>query len=265
MIVLQAAADRLNASVADSDRTRNMRLCVAQTRPIKGDIPGNIEHHRQLLDLAVSQRADVVIFPELSITGYEPTFARALATDPNDCRFDSFQQIAETAGVVIGVGAPIQNDQGISIAMVLFEPGQARQSYGKTYLHPDEEAYFASGQNSIGLVGGRAKIAMAICYEISIPDHAENAMRNGAATYIASVAKSASGVEKAVERLADIAKVYSMTVLMSNCVGPCDDFECGGKTSIWNNRGVLIGQMDDVSEGILLIDTETHELVKRTI
>ena len=58
-----------------------MRLFLGQTRPIKGDIHHNIENHTKFIELAISHRADMVVFPELSITGYEPTLAKELATD----------------------------------------------------------------------------------------------------------------------------------------------------------------------------------------
>ena len=41
-----------------------MKLCVAQTRPVKGDISANITHHKKLIDLAIGMGADTIIFPE---------------------------------------------------------------------------------------------------------------------------------------------------------------------------------------------------------
>jgi predicted amidohydrolase len=260
-----AAVQRSVSPVTLSNRTTDMKLCVAQTRPIQGDVSSNIEQHKKLIDLAVSHGATTVIFPELSLTGYEPKLARELATDADDCRFDDFQEMADAHEITIGVGVPTQNASGISITMVLFRPHQARQTYSKQYLHADEESYFVSGRSSIGLIGAKANIALAICYEISVPEHAEHAFKSGAGIYIASVAKSVSGVEKAVTTLSDIAKRYSMTVLMANCVGHCDDFNCGGRTSIWNHQGVLVGQLGDTSEGIIIIDTDTQELIEKTI
>ena len=242
-----------------------MKICVAQIRPIKGDIQSNIENHKKLIDLAVSHGADTVIFPELSITGYEPELAKELATDPDDSRFDDFQKISDTKQVTIGVGVPKKNNTGISISMVLFQPHKARQTYSKRYLHSDEEPFFVSGQSSIGLIGNKANIALAICYELSVPEHAENAFQSGVGIYIASVAKSADGVEKAVRRLSKIADKYSMTVLMSNCVGQADGYECAGKTSIWNDKGLLLRQLNDKDEGILILDTDTQELIEQTI
>lgn len=57
-----------------------MKICVAHTRPVAGDIQSNIESHKKLLDLAIAHAAGMVIFPELSLTGYEPKLAKELAT-----------------------------------------------------------------------------------------------------------------------------------------------------------------------------------------
>ena len=137
--------------------------------------------------------------------------------------------------------------------------------YYKKYLHADEEPYFVSGQNTVGLIGCKPNIAFAICYEIFIPEHSENAFKIGAEIYIASVAKTSSGVEKAEKSLSSIANKYSMTVLMSNCIGHCDNFESAGKSSVWNNKGVLLGQLNGTNEGILIFDTDTEELIEKII
>ena len=55
-----------------------MKLCAAQIKPINGDIEANIEKHKKLIDLAIANGADIIIFPELSITGYEPAVATGL-------------------------------------------------------------------------------------------------------------------------------------------------------------------------------------------
>jgi len=237
-----------------------MRICVAQTRPAKGNIQANIENHKRLIELAVSNKTDIIIFPELSITGYEPELAAKLAGDINDSRLNDFQIISDSKNINIGVGMPLKTDKGILISMIIFEPNKPRQVYYKQHLHEDEFPYFICGEKKEPL--GENKIAVAICYELSVPEHAKNAYRTGSEIYLVSVAKSVSGVEKAVKTLSETAKKYSMTVLMSNCVGHCDNFDCGGKTSIWNNKGTLLGQLDDTNEGILIIDTTTQVIMK---
>ena len=240
-----------------------MKICVAQTRPVKGNIQINIENHQKLIELAVHNRADIIIFPELSLTGYEPSLSKELATDQNDNRFNEFQRISNAQQITIGVGIPTKNNEGICISMVLFQPHQTRQMYSKHYLHPDENDFFISGESFPDLLTDIPQIAFAICYELSIPEHVENAFQKGASIYIASVAKFVNGIDKAIKRLSEIAQKYSMTVLMSNCVGQSDGQACGGKTSIWNNQGLLLAQLNDVDQGLLIIDTVTQEVVEK--
>jgi predicted amidohydrolase len=238
-----------------------MRISVAQTRPFKGDILRNIEAHLRLIELAARARADTIVFPELSITGYEPELAAGLATMAGDVQLDIFQTLCERYQMTIGVGMPTTEGAGVRITELIFQPGQPRQAYHKRYLHADEEPYFVCGSEAGFLKGG--KIALAICYELSVPAHAEQAHKSGAEVYLVSVAKTKVGMDRAADTLADIARRYSMTVLVSNCVGHCDNFDCGGRSAVWNREGVLLGQLDEVEEGVLLLDTETGEVIKQ--
>lgn len=242
-----------------------MKICAAQTRPATGDVQRNIEHHLKFVDLAVSCGADVIIFPELSLTGYEPALAKELATTQSDPRFDEFQKTSDAGQITIGVGAPTTDDSHICISLIIFQPHAARSTYSKFYLHPDEEAFFAGGRPSPGLIGKNADIALAICYELSVPEHAEAAFATGAHIYFASVAKFAHGIDRAKKRLSEIATQYSMTVLMANCVGKCDGSDCAGQTSIWNKQGELLGQLNGTDEGIIIFDTDTQETVVKMV
>jgi predicted amidohydrolase len=237
-----------------------MKICLAQAKPVKGNVRANVDNHKSLIELAISHSSEVIIFPELSLTGYEPTLASELATNKDDERFKELQELSDSKKIIIGAGMPIKTDKGIMIGMIIFQPDQPRQTYFKQYIHADEEPYFINGIYRSVL--SESKIAMAICYEISVPRHAEQAHKNGAKMYIASVAKTVAGVEKAIETLSGTAKKYSMTVLMSNCVGMNDGVECGGRTSAWNDQGILLEQLNDKDEGLLIFDTDNQGIIK---
>ena len=242
-----------------------MKVCVAQTRPVTGDIKQNIARHKVFVATAVSHQASLIIFPELSLTGYEPTLAQALAIQPNDSRLDVFQTIADAGEIVIGVGAPTQNEPRPCISLIIFRPHQPRQVYSKQFLHEDEEPFFVGGEQVSGLIGDKNEAALAICYELSVPEHAFAASSNGAKIYIASVAKFAKGVAQANERLAEIARQHSMTVFMANAVGLADGGECAGGTAVWHVNGQRAGQLDNTHEGVLIFDTNTQELTEKII
>lgn len=242
-----------------------MKICVAQTKPIKGNVQANIDDHKKMISLAIAEKAVIIIFPELSLTGYEPTLAKELATDKDDRRLDDFQVLSNTDNIIIGVGMPTKANAGICITMIIFQPNKERLAYSKKYLHADEEPWFVSGENFSCLKVNNANIGLAICYELSVPQHAEDAYKGGAEIYIASVAKTASGVEKSFQTLPEIAMKYGMTVLFSNSVGPSDDFISAGNSAAWNNKGQLIGMLDNTESGILILDTDTQELqIRRT-
>ena len=149
--------------------------------------------------------------------------------------------------------------------MIIFEPNKPRQTYSKQQLHSDEFPYFENGVEQVIIKTEDRNIAPAICYESLQPIHSENAFKLGADIYLASVAKSANGVEKAYDHYPRVAKQYAMPVLMSNCVGFCDNFLSVGKSSVWTKKGELVGQLDDRTEGILFFDTETEEVMERKI
>lgn len=224
-----------------------------------------MDNHKRFIDLAASNDAAMIIFPELSMTGYEPGLAKALAIYPDDKRLDDFQHLADSRHITIGLGLPLKSPVGITISMLVFSPHQIRQYYSKQYLHSDEEEFFVPGRGTVELIGDQPVIAPAICYELSVPQHSEQASQKGASIYLASVAKSAAGVDHAARTLADIARKYRMTVLMCNCIGPADNFTAAGTSSIWNDQGRLLAQLDQSSEGILIVDTHTQDIIEKTV
>jgi predicted amidohydrolase len=242
-----------------------MKICIAQTEPIKGNVSANIEAHKRFIELALTFNAEAIFFPELSLTGYEPELAKKMATNQNDNRLNIFQKISNNNNIIIGLGLPTATESQIRISMIIFEPNKPRQTYSKQQLHSDEFPYFENGVGQVIIKTNDTNIAPAICYESLQPTHSENALKLGADVYLASLAKPAKGIEKAFDHFSRVAKQYAMPVLMSNCVGFCDNFLSVGKSSVWTKEGKLVGQLDDKTEGILIFDTETEEIGKRIL
>lgn len=112
-----------------------MKLCVAQLRRVDGNIQSNVVAPERLIELAVSKGAEIMVFPELSITGYDRALACDLAIDQEDRRFDVFQTISDARQVTIAIGAPTKHRAGVCISIMLFQPHQARTLYSKMHLH----------------------------------------------------------------------------------------------------------------------------------
>jgi predicted amidohydrolase len=232
-----------------------MKISAIQFQAVMGDIALNVAKHLEFIKVAVAQGADLVLFPELSLIGYEPKLAQSLATETTDSRLDVFQQYSDTHNIIIGVGLPISVKSKVQIGMVWFTPEMSRCSYAKQQLHVDELPFFVAGDVQLILETSAHKLAPAICYESLQLNHADNAATLGANVYLASVAKPVGGMTNAQLHYPVIAKKHNMYVIVSNSVGQCDNFISVGQSAAWSNRGELIMKMDSESEGLLIVDT----------
>lgn len=242
-----------------------MIICAAQLQPIAANIQANKAKHFRLIDLALAQGADLVVFPELSLCGYEPRLARSLARHADDPCLDGFQRTSDANDLTIGLGMPLRFGSDIQISMVWFSPHIPLRVYAKQQLHADEQPYFVPGDQSLLLETADHKLAPAICYESLQPDHADSAAAMGANVYLASVAKPAGALIKALAHCPSVALCHGMYVVMANCVGPSDGFVGVGQSAAWGTSGELLAQMSADEEGVVVLDTDlgtasVHEL-----
>ncbi|MCB0688497.1 MAG: carbon-nitrogen hydrolase family protein [Saprospiraceae bacterium] len=242
-----------------------MRIGIVQIQPAKGQISVNINRHLNWIEQAADLGAELIVFPELSLTGYEPALANELALDAKDPIFDELQEISDHRSIAIGVGMPTLSDGGVRISMLLFQEQETRQVYAKQLLHQDEVPYFMPGEGQLILAIGEEKIAPAICYESLQYTHAENAHTLGAGIYLASVAKSQQGIRKAYLHYPEIAKKFQMPVLMVNSIGYCDNFLSAGQSAVWDDQGILLSHLGKDDQGILIFDSNTNEVVSKPL
>jgi predicted amidohydrolase len=234
-----------------------MKLCAVQYASTTGDIEGNVARHIEFIELAASHDAELIFFPELSLTGYEPTLAKELATHPEDPRLEVFQRLSNTHEIVIGVGLPLVTSTKPQIGMVVFQPHSGRQADAKQRLHDDELPYFSPGETTMVIETREHRLALAICYESLQPDHVATAASLGADVYLASVAKLAPRMDEAHAYYATFTRSHAMTILMANCVGPCDGGSGGGRSAAWIDRGKRVASLDGEQEAMLMLDTTT--------
>ena len=237
-----------------------MKIALAQTWPVKGDMLTNIGAHVYYVHQAAERGADIIFFSELSLTGYEPTSAHVLATTQDNPHFDIFQEEADRYNIVICAGVPIKASEGIWIGMVIFNPKAPRQTYGKKYIHPSEEPFFVPGQVITPLVVKDIRIAPAICYELSCTEHVNHAIKKGADIYVASVAKTTEGNLRAYNDLSAIAEDHEIPTLLVNCIGEANGTPKVGGSAVWSASGDLIESMGDQDEGLFLYDVDSKKV-----
>lgn len=234
-----------------------MKIALAQCKSFPGDVAANTKHHLQLIEKAIALKADAVFFPELSLTAYEPALAERLAFDIEDPRLTIFADKSLAHQLSIGVGVPLRQSEGVAIGMAITHPSGSSQAYLKEYLHDDEINFFSGGLKSQKLQLGGIEVAMAICYELSLDAHLQQAVTANTAFYIASVAKHQKGIVSGNQRLSEIASRFRIPAMMVNAIGMADGMLCVGQSSVWNAEGNMIGQLGESEEGILLYDSVT--------
>lgn len=232
-----------------------MKISIAQISSFKGDIQKNIEKHIVFVKEAIDNKADLICFPELSITGYEPELAKKLATTKDDVGFDIFQTLSNENNLTICIGVPTFDSNGrILISMLIFQPLKEIRIYSKQHLHSDEKPFFAEGNEQIIIECKGKRIAPAICYESLLQDHFDNAKTMGIDIYLASVAKPEKNIQKAYSYFSNLAKENSIPVLMVNSVGYSDNFMAYGSSAVWNNEGTLVKRLDSSLENNLIYE-----------
>lgn len=234
-------------------------IAAAQIQSASGDIAANIGMHLAAIRLAAKNNADMIVFPELSLTGYEPSLAEELALDPLDERLQVFRDESERLRITIGIGIPTKANAKPRISQAFFGPDSQDVLYSKQYLHEDELPFFDAGDRHACLKTDDEIIIPAICYEALAPTHAAYAGELGATIYLVCAAKSERSAELAHIRLSEAARRNEYTVVFCNAVGPSANFVSAGSSAAWNRKGRKLACADAHEQCVLLVDLDSDE------
>lgn len=243
-----------------------MILAAAQTKPKRGDISSNLLNHYQLIELAVENGANLIAFPELSITGYERENAEGLVFTEDDYRIDHLKELSTRYNIVIIAGAPIKIDSKMFIGEFVIAPDDSVSIYTKQFLHEGEDEFFESSFDYNPMIEIEdQKISLAICADIDNPLHPENAKKRDTNIYIASIFFSPNGIPNAYSHLQSYAEKHKMNVLMSNFSGESWGSPSAGQSAFWNNKGELVAQMNDSDSGLLIVEKQGDDWESRIV
>ncbi|HEJ9146198.1 TPA: carbon-nitrogen hydrolase family protein [Serratia marcescens] len=227
-------------------------LAAAQYPAAAADIASNLERHLEFIAQAAQQQVQLLVFPELSLSGYELADAAELALTLGDPRLQPLAAAAQSHQMTIIVGAPLCSGQSLHIAALIFHPNGALTPYTKQHLHGEERQRFLPGDGGTLLEIQQQRIALAICADTSEPGHASAAARAGAQIYAAGVLVSEAGYAKDSAALASYARRYRMVTLMANHAAPTGGWIPAGRSAIWNEAGELLVAAPDDAPGLII-------------
>ena len=248
-----------------------MRLALAQINPVVGDLEGNRELILERLSEAKSNSADLVVFPELAVTGYPP---EDLLLRPGFIRAaeESVEQIAlETRGTTVLVGAP-HFDRDLYNACYVLSGGEVKAIYRKRFLPNygvfDEDRYFAPGRDLVLLEHEKTLIGPTVCEDMWQPGPPATDLALAGAELLVNISASPFYVGRDREReemFVTRARDNSCFVAFCNAVGGQDELIFDGHSVVIDDEGKVIARAPGFEEALLFADIEPREVIGRRL
>jgi predicted amidohydrolase len=216
-----------------------LTIAVAQPLCFPYDVAVNAVTHAATVR---SAGARVVVFPELSLTGYELDAPAITVEDP---RLTPIVEACAETGSLALVGAPVHGEAGRShIAMVAIEGSGARVAYHKLWLGTTESNRFTPGRKPAVLDVDGWRLGLAICKDTGIPQHASDTAALGIDAYVAAILESAEEAARQDERARRVATDHQVWVAVASFAGSTGGgyAQAAGCSAIWRSDGVVVTQ-----------------------
>jgi predicted amidohydrolase len=213
-------------------------IAVAQPRTVSYDVVANAAEHA---DVVRAAQARVVVFPELSLTGYE---LDAAAITADDTRLAPIVEACAEMRATALVGAPVQDETGREhIAMLAVDGAGARVAYRKVHVHESEER-FSPGDGAAVLDVDGWRLGLAICRDTRFAEHDAATAALGMDVYVASVLDHARDAHVPAERAQRVIAergVWVATASFAGSTGGGFDQAAGG-SAVWAPDGGILAQ-----------------------
>lgn len=247
---------------------RRVRLTLAQLDPTLGDFEGNVLKVKQAIDHAESMQSDLLLLPELFITGYPPEdlIFRLSFLEANRRALDEVARYTEKKKVICIVGF-IDFDEDVYNAAAVIHDGKIRGIYRKIFLPNysvfDEKRYFHPGQKLMILKLGSIKVGLTVCEDIWSPAEPLATLVSGnGVQLILNISASPYCIEKAKLREKYVsAKAYEHHVAIAYCnmVGGQDELVFDGASFVCDANGELLARAKLFEEDLLTVDVDLDE------
>jgi NAD+ synthase (glutamine-hydrolysing) len=248
-----------------------VRLALAQINPIVGDLDGNRKLILERLAEARENTADLVVFPELAVTGYPP---EDLLLRPGFIRAaeDSVEKIARAArGATVLVGAP-HFDRDLYNACYVCAGGEIKAVYRKRFLPNygvfDEDRYFAPGRDLILLEHGKTLVGPTVCEDMWQPGPPATDLALAGAELLVNISASPFYVGRPDEReemFVTRARDNACFVAFCNTVGGQDELIFDGHSCVLDDEGNVLARAPGFEEALLVVDIEPQEVIGRRL
>ncbi len=247
---------------------RTLRLALAQSNPVVGDLDGNADLVRRGLEQARQADADLVTFTELVVTGYPPEDL-VLKTSFVAANEETTTKLArETEGITAVIGFVHSQNGALYNAAAVCADGEIKAVYHKHYLPTapssgagvfDEDRYFKRGTGSPVFAVAGTKVGVCICEDIWYPTGPAQWESWAGAEVIVNINGSPyrTGIVELRERmLATRASDYGVALAYVNMVGGQDELVFDGASLVFDATGSVIASAPSFDEHFLVTDID---------
>ena len=248
-----------------------MRIALAQLNQVVGDLPGNRDRILSSLTGARERGAQLVLFPELAVTGYPP---EDLLLRPGFLRAAerTLQEIAaEARDVVALVGTPLY-DRDLYNACAVCAGGEvkayARKRFLPNYGVFDEHRYFAAGRDPLLVAVDGTLVGVTICEDMWQPGPPASELALAGAELLVNVSASPFHVGRDREReemFRARARDYVAMVAFCNLVGGQDELVFDGHSVVIDDEGQIVARAAGFEEELLVVDVDPKAVIARRL
>ncbi|QIX25820.1 carbon-nitrogen hydrolase family protein [Nocardioides sp. JQ2195] len=241
-------------------------VAAAQAASLDGDLPGNVARAAELVELAASQGARLVVLPEAFLTGYsEASFAADLPHEDSlgEPWSAPLRQAAADGDCVVVVSTPLQRATVKTLSLLVIRPsGEVSAPYDKQHLSGYERDHFLPGDHGASITVDGIELGLSICYDGCFPEHARAAAEDGAIGYLNSAAYFPGGEHRRDVYYPARAVENGMYVVFSGLTGRCGPSEFIGGSAVYDPEGRPLSRLG-ADPGIAFAEIDP-ELVHET-
>jgi NAD+ synthase (glutamine-hydrolysing) len=241
-----------------------VRVALAQINARVGDLEGNAERIASAIDEARDDGAELVLLPELAITGYPPEDLLLKEHFLAAAREALESVAAGTEGVIALVGFPERSFDAYN-ALAVCTGGTVEAIYRKTVLPNygvfDEQRYFQVGEGGAVLDFGGARIGLTICEDIWTPGPPASDEALAGASLILNASASPYHAGKGAQRermLAQRARDNLCAVAFTNLVGGQDELIFDGHSLVVDHEGEVIARAPQFAEAVVMANVDVQ-------
>jgi NAD+ synthase (glutamine-hydrolysing) len=239
-----------------------LRVALAQINAVVGDIPGNEAKIAGQIAAAREAGAQLVVFPELALTGYPPEDLLLKEHFLADTR-EALERIAAgVEGIVAVVGYPERAEDVYNAAAIIAD-GAVQASYRKQHLPNygvfDELRYFQPGQRGATIEIDGVTVGLTICEDIWQPGPPLSDEALAGARIIVNLSASPYHKGKSVDRermLAQRARDDLTIVAFSALVGGQDELVFDGDSVVVDHEGTVVARAPQFEEALVVVDVD---------